>query len=206
MIEEPLIVLASTSRHRRALLESVGIPHTAVSPDFDEDHALPLTPEQLVVTFARGKAESLGARHPKSLIVGGDQAVELDGRVLTKPGTRERAIEQLGHLAGRTHRLLTAIALHDPARARTEHRLVIHEMRMRRLSRAIIEAYVDRESPLDCAGAFKIESLGVLLFEEMRGPDHTAIVGLPLAALGDLLLEAGVDLAAVALGLHVRTV
>ncbi|HEU4535753.1 MAG TPA: nucleoside triphosphate pyrophosphatase, partial [Polyangiaceae bacterium] len=194
------LILASTSRYRRAQLEALGVEHLAVAPEFDEDHTLPLSPEEMVVAFARGKAEAAARRHPGALIVGSDQAPELAGRALTKPGSAAGAVEQLLGLAGRTHRLLTAVALHDGARGRTEHRLVIHQMRMRPLSRELAEAYVARDAPLDCAGAYRIEGLGLLLFEEASGPDHSAIVGLPLLALGELLAGAGVDLLGLALG------
>ena len=194
------LVLASTSRYRRAQLEALGIEHRAVAPGFEEDHGLPLAPDELVVRFARGKAEAAAGAHPGALVIGSDQAPELDGRVLTKPGSAAAAVEQLLALAGRTHRLLTAVALHDAARATTEHRLVIHRMRMRPLSRALAEAYVARDEPLDCAGAYRIEGAGLLLFEEAAGPDHSAIIGLPLLALGELLAGAGVDLLALALG------
>ncbi len=193
------IVLASTSRYRRAQLEALGVEHRAVAPGFDENHGLGLAPEAMVVSFARGKAEAAARAHPGALIVGSDQAPELDGRALGKPGEAGAAVEQLLALAGRTHRLLTAVALHDAASGCTEHRLVVHRMRMRPLTRAIAEAYVARDAPLDCAGAYRIEGAGLLLFEAASGDDHSAIVGLPLLALGELLAGAGVDLLALAL-------
>lgn len=195
-----MFVLASTSRYRRAQLEALGVSFLCAAPPYEEDHALPLPPAELVVRFARGKAESLGARHPDLPIVGGDQAVELDGRMLGKPGTRARAVEQLEGMSGRTHRLLTALALHDPRRGTTEHTLVVHEMKLKALSRAQIEAYVDREDPVDCAGSYKVEGLGILLFESLPGPDPSAIIGLPITALSELLRRAGVDLLDDALG------
>jgi septum formation protein len=188
------IVLASTSRYRRALLDALGLRYLAEAPQFEEDHALALDPEALVVHFARMKAESLAASHPDALIIGSDQLAELDGRILTKPGSEARAVEQLLELAGRTHRLLTAVALHDPRERSTDDALVIHQMTMRPLTRALAEAYVAHDRPIDCAGAYKVEALGVALFSEMRGPDHTAIVGLPLTRVAELLRRAGVDL------------
>lgn len=187
-----MIVLASTSRYRRALLEAAGIAHLAVPPRFDEDHAHPLPPDELVVAFARAKAESIAADHPEALVVGSDQIPELDGRILTKPGSREAAVEQLTALSGRTHRLLTAVAVH--ARGRTESRLVVHRMRMRALTPAQIDEYVARDRPFDCAGSYRVEAAGALLFEAMDGPDHTAIVGLPLTALASLCASFGLDL------------
>lgn len=188
------IVLGSTSKYRRALLDAAGIAYEAASPPFVEEHARALPPAELVVAFARGKAESLAAAHPDALIIGADQIPELDGRSLTKPGTREAAIAQLRALAGRTHRLLTAVAIHDGAR--TESRLVVHRMTMRPLTDAQIAAYVDRDQPFDCAGSYKVEAAGALLFEAMDGPDHTAIVGLPLTETAALLAAFGVDVLA----------
>lgn len=189
-----MIVLASTSKYRRALLEAAGIAHVAIAPDFDEDHALPMPPEQKVVAFARGKAESVAHAHPDAVIVGSDQIPELDGRILTKPGSVEAAREQLRALSGRTHRLLTAVAVH--ARGRTESGVVEHRMRMRALTRAQIDEYVARDRPLDCAGAYRVEAAGALLFEAMDGPDHTAIVGLPLTLVAALCARVGVDVLA----------
>lgn len=190
------IVLASTSKYRRALLDSLGLDYVAKSPRFEETPVPGLDAEATAIRFAIKKAESLRTEHPDALILGADQTIGLEGRILGKPGSVERAVEQLLELSGRTHHLYTAVALLDAARpgAQAEHRLVTHEMKMRALSRSQLEAYVARDQPMDCAGAYKVESLGVLLFEEMRGPDHTAIVGLPISAVADLFHSAGFDL------------
>ena len=188
----PRLVLASTSRYRRALLDAAGLAHEAVAPRFEEDHAIPLAPADLALAFARGKAESVALEHPGALILGSDQVPELDGRVLTKPGSAEAARAQLAALAGRTHRLHTALAVHLDGR--TEARLVTHHMRMRPLTAAQIAAYVARDAPLDCAGSYRVEAAGALLFAAMDGPDHTAIVGLPLTALAELCAAFGVAL------------
>lgn len=188
------IVLASTSRYRRALLEQLRLPFEVAAPDYEERHDLPLTPEELVVELARGKARSLSSAWPDALILGSDQAAELDGEILGKPGTPERAVEQLMRLAGRTHRLLTAVALYDARAGTTATALTTHEMTMRPLSRVEAEAYVRSDDPVDCAGSYKVESLGIALFERMRGDDHTGIVGLPLTAVVSLLGAHGVSL------------
>lgn len=198
----PRLVLASTSRYRRALLEGLGLTFESAAPDFVEDHAAIPDPAQMVVAFARGKALSLAARYPDALIIGSDQAAALGDRVLNKPGTAEAAVEQLLALAGRTHQLLTAVCVHDTRTDETHQRLVRHQMLMRPLDRAMAAAYVARDQPLDCAGAYKIESLGIALFEAMDGPDHTAIVGLPISVVGELLQRCGVDLLARALATH----
>ncbi|MBI2393831.1 MAG: septum formation protein Maf [Deltaproteobacteria bacterium] len=187
------LVLASTSQYRRALLDAAGIRYEAVSPPFVEEHGHAREPSELVVELARGKAESLAAQLPDALILGADQIPAVDGRVLTKPGSRDAAIEQLRALSGREHRLFTAVAVHEPASGRTLTRTVIHVMRMRALTEAQLAAYVDRDQPFDCAGAYKVEAAGALLFEAMEGVDHTAIVGLPLTAVAELLLAFGHD-------------
>jgi septum formation protein len=184
------LVLASTSPYRRALLDAAGIVYEMARPPFDEDHARQLSADDMVVAFARGKAESLS--RADALVIGADQIPELDGRILTKPGDRDGARAQLAALAGRTHRLLTAVAVHHAGR--TESALVVHHMRMRALTPEQIARYIDRDQPYDCAGAYKVEAAGALLFEAMEGPDHTAIVGLPLTALSTLLASFGVSL------------
>ncbi len=188
------IVLASTSQYRRALLEAAGVTHLAASPRFVERHDAAIAPGDLAIALARGKAESLAGAYPDALIVGADQVPALGARVLGKPGSREAAVEQLLALQGRTHELHTAVAVHDARARRTVSRAVRHSMAMRALTRAQAEDYVARDAPLDCAGAYRVEARGALLFESMRGDDHTAIVGLPLTAMSALLLELGCDL------------
>lgn len=185
------LILASTSRYRRALLEQLGLPFEALPPQYEEEHDLALPPEELVVELARRKARSLAATCPDALILGSDQLAELDGAILGKPGTRERAVAQLLRMQGRTHRLLTGVALHDAARGVTETALAVHVMRMRPLTPPQAEAYVRADEPVDCAGSYKVESRGIALFEAMEGDDHTGIVGLPLTRVVNLLLQRG---------------
>lgn len=190
----PKIVLASTSRYRASLLEQLGLPFTAVAPAYEEEHALPLAPEQLVVELARRKAESVAADHPGALIIGSDQGAEVDGQLLGKPGTRERAVDQLARLSGRTHRLLTGVALHDARTGTTRTELTVHRMTMRTFTQEEARRYVERDEPTDCAGAYRVEALGISLFESMAGDDCSAIVGLPLLSVVRLLIGAGVSI------------
>jgi len=189
------LVLASTSPYRNRLLGRLGIPFEACAPDLDEapfkDRGL--APEELVRTLAREKARSLTARFPGALILGGDQAAEIDSRILDKPGTAARAREQLRLLSGRTHRLLTAVALLRPGDGRLEEALEIHALTLRALSDAQIARYVEVDSPLDCAGSYRIEGAGIALFREIRGGDPTAIEGLPLTRVMELLSRMGFD-------------
>lgn len=186
-----MIVLASTSRYRRELLDRLGLPFAAEPHAADEN--TPETtgdPVALVVQLAARKAESLAVRHASAHILGSDQIAELEGRVLGKPGSAQAAAEMLETLAGRTHRLVTGVALKCPDGA-VRTAVDIHLMTMRQLSRREIERYVQRDQPLDCAGGYKIERAGIGLFESISGADFTAIVGLPMIAVVSMLRAEG---------------
>ena len=186
------VVLASTSPYRRALLERLRIPFTVADPAVDETPLPGETPEHLVVRLAITKAEAVATTHADAVIVGSDQVVALDDEIITKPGTAERAREQLTQLAGRTHRLLTAVAVIGSPRGEPATHLDIHRLTMRALSADEIAAYVAADCPQDCAGANKIESLGIALMERIEGDDFTAITGLPLMATAQMLRAAGI--------------
>jgi septum formation protein len=188
------LVLASTSRHRRALLERAGLSFVPCAPRCDEEIAEGTPPAEIVVVLARRKAESLAPEHPDGLIIGSDQVVEIDGRVLGKPGTVEAATAQLVSMSGREHRLLTGLCVHEPSTGRSETGLSVHRMRMWPLDEERLARYVARDLPLDCAGSYRVEAAGVTLFESMEGDDFTAIVGLPLCLLARLLLRFDVTL------------
>ncbi len=185
------LVLASTSPYRRALLERLGVPFGCRAPAVDEEALKaslgPLPPEALAETLAAEKARSLAG--PGLVVIGGDQLVAFEGRVLGKPGTAERAVAQLLALSGRTHHLITALAVwHE---GRIERHLDRAALTMRPLGRAEIERYVAADQPWDCAGAYKLEQRGIVLFERIDARDHSAITGLPLMALTSLLREVG---------------
>jgi septum formation protein len=192
------LVLASTSRYRRELLARLGVAFEAIDPGVDED-AFKLEargPEQLVATLALEKARACAALRPAAVLIGGDQCAEIDGETLGKPGTVEQAIAQLGRLSGRTHRLLTALCVMDASSGRELVHVDQHWLTVRGLSGSQIASYVRRDQPLDCAGSYKIESLGVALFERIEGRDPTAITGLPLMKLTEMLMAVGVDVLA----------
>lgn len=194
------LVLASTSRYRRASIERLGLRVEAMAPDFDEraaEQALgPVSTAEVASVLALGKARSLAAACPDALIVGADQIAEIDGERLHKPGTEEAAAAQLRRLAGRTHRLVTAVTVLRAADQHAETAVDVHELVMRPLSDEAIARYVARDRPLDCAGSYRVESLGIALFERTSGHDFTAIVGLPLMVLVTLLGRFGVDVLA----------
>lgn len=185
------LILASTSPYRRALLERLGVPFRCRAPGVDEDatKALGLPPRELAERLALAKAEAVARREPGAVVIGSDQLVSFDGLVLGKPGTAERAVEQLLSMSGRQHELVTALAVASDGR-RDRH-VEVAGLRLRPLTRAEVERYVEADRPLDCAGSYKLEARGIALFERIDCRDHSAITGLPLIALTTLLRERG---------------
>jgi septum formation protein len=189
----PSLVVATTSRYRLELLDRLGLVYTAVAHRVDELAAAPRgTTEHATRALAIAKAESLAPLHPEALILGADQMVELAGERLGKPGTAAAAAAQLARMAGRSHRLVTTVALRAPD-GHVDTATDVHVMKLRPLSGDEIARYVARDRPLDCAGSYKIEGLGIALVESMVGADHTGIIGLPLIATLRLLRAAGLD-------------
>lgn len=189
-----LLVLASTSTYRKQLLERFGLPFETDRPEVDEtplpDEAPPATAERL----AREKALAVAARHPGALIIGSDQVAYRGMDRFDKPGTEARAIAQLQAMSGQAIIFHTAVCLYDTSSQRLQLRSVPTEARFRPLENAEIVRYVERERPLDCAGSAKSEGLGISLLEYMRGDDPTALIGLPLIALADMLRNEGVQI------------
>jgi septum formation protein len=188
-----VLVLGSTSRYRRALLERLGLPFSVAAPDLDEA-ALPAeSPAQTALRLAQAKARAVAARFPGALVIGSDQVADCLGQPVGKPGGRAQAVAQLHELSGRTVVFHTGVAIVDAASGRCRAALVDVISTFRTLSAAEIETYVDREQPFDCAGSVKSEGLGIALFERIESDDPTALIGLPLIALTRLLREEGVD-------------
>ena len=184
-----MLILASTSPYRRELLQRLRLPFECVRPDADETPRPGETPAVLARRLARDKAAAVAARHPQAWVIGSDQAADLDGRVLGKPGGRAAAIAQLAAMSGNSVCFHTAVCLRRGERELAAADLT--RVRLRALAAAEIERYVDAEQPFDCAGSFKCEGLGIALFEAIETRDPTALVGLPLIALASLLREAG---------------
>ena len=189
-MKEIFLILASGSRYRAELLSRLGLPFETVSPDVDESPRPGESCDGLARRLARAKAEAVLARHPGAWVLGSDQVADLDGTPLGKPGTRERAREQLKRLSGRTVVFHTAVCL--LAGGRVHEALVPTEVAFRPLSDDEIERYLDRENALDCAGSAKSEGLGIALLERLTGDDPTALVGLPLATVAAMLRAEGV--------------
>ena len=187
----PHLVLASTSRYRRELLERLRLPFDVVRPEVDETALPGESPHALAIRLALAKAQAIAGQHSGDVwALGSDQVADVDGHALGKPGGREAAIAQLRSMSGRTVRFHTALCLAH-ADGRTHADIDLTEVRFRTLADAEIERYVDAEQPFDCAGSFKCEGLGIALFEAIETRDPTALVGLPLIALASLLREAG---------------
>ncbi|MEJ1096461.1 MULTISPECIES: Maf family nucleotide pyrophosphatase [unclassified Pseudoxanthomonas] len=186
------LLLASTSRYRRELLERLRLPFHIARPDVNET-ALPGEATAILTQrLARAKAEAIASQHPATWVIGADQVAELDGQPLGKPGHRAGAIAQLTAMSGRQVQFRTAVCLLRDDQA--FEALDTTTVRFRALTPAEIERYVDTEQPFDCAGSFKAEGLGIVLFEAIESRDPTALVGLPLIALAGMLREAGFEL------------
>lgn len=187
----PPLILASTSRYRQELLTRLRLPFEAVAPEVDESALPGEVPAALAERLALAKARAVAARHPGAVVIGSDQVADLDGEAIGKPGTHERAVEQLRRMSGQQVVFQTAVAVVAPGLAATERAEV--RVRFRVLGDAAIEAYLRADQPYDCAGSAKVESLGVALLEAVDSDDPTALIGLPLIRTCALLRRAGLD-------------
>ena len=197
MMGEPMeLILASTSPYRRAQVERLGLPFRCVAPPVDEEGLKArwegATPRELAERLAHAKAASVAELEPGAVVIGGDQLVSLDGRILGKPGTRDGAIAQLGELSGRSHELITALVVIRDGRPYAH--CDVTTMTVRRLTPEAVARYVDADRPVDCAGSYKLESRGIALFEAIDSRDHSAIIGIPLIALTSILGNIGFTL------------
>jgi septum formation protein len=188
----PDLILASTSRYRAALLDRLGLPYKAVAPAYEEENDLPLAPPDLVRHLAKQKAASVRPDYPNAVIIGSDQVLAIDGGILGKPGTAAAAAAQLARMSGRQLDLVTGLCVLDDDGGMHGHVETVR-LHLRELTPAMIRHYVRRDAPLDCAGSFKIEALGITLFDQVITTDPTAIEGLPLIALTRLLAGLGLD-------------
>ena len=189
----PRLILASTSVYRRELLARLRLPFDVMRPDANETALPGETPRALSQRLAQAKAVVVAALHPHAWVLGSDQVAELDGQALGKPGGRDAAIAQLLAMSGRAVQFHTGVCL---SRAGTASRSALDTttVRFRALAADEIARYVDAEQPYDCAGSFKAEGLGIVLFDAIESQDPTALIGLPLIATARLLRGAGFGL------------
>ena len=188
------LVLASTSRYRRELLERLQLPFSASPPETDETPLPGEPPEQLACRLAEAKARALQGSHPAHLIIGSDQVATLDGQIIGKPHTFVNAKAQLQAASGRSVTFLTGLCLYNSQSNHCQVACVPFTVHFRQLSDAQIERYLHAEQPYDCAGSFKSEGLGISLFASTEGSDNTSLIGLPLIRLVDMLIKEGITL------------
>jgi septum formation protein len=188
------LVLGSTSRYRRELLQRLGLPFTVAAPDVDETPLPGETPRALALRLALAKAHAVAAQHPDAVVIGSDQVADLHGQPLGKPGTHERASAQLQRMSGETVVFQTAVAVVCAATGFEQVDLAPVEVRFRTLTGDEIERYLRIEQPYDCAGSAKSEGLGISLLEAIHSDDPTALVGLPLIRTCRMLRAAGLTL------------
>jgi len=187
-----VLVLASSSPYRRALLERLGLAFEVAVPHIDEEIIAGESLATAALRLAEAKARAVAMRYREALVIGCDQIANCAGAPLGKPGTRERAIAQLTQMSGQSVVFHTGVALVDSASGRCGRRLVDVRSTFRRITHDEIVAYVECELPFDCAGSVRSEALGIALFEKITSDDPTALIGLPLIALTDLLRAEGV--------------
>ena len=194
-IPRPLI-LGSTSRYRRELLQRLHLPFEVMAPEVDETPLPHESPQALALRLALAKARAVAQRHPQAVVIGSDQVADLAGEPLGKPGTHARAVAQLQRMRGQTVVFQTAVAVVCQATHFEAVELAAVSVRFRDLSDADIEAYLRTEQPYDCAGSAKSEGLGIALLDAIDSDDPTALVGLPLIRTCRMLRAAGVPLLA----------
>lgn len=185
------LILASSSRYRRALLERLQLPFETMAPDIDESAHTGESPTALVARLAVAKAHAIAVQRPHSLVIGSDQVAVIQDRIIGKPGSHAAAVRQLREASGQKFVLYTGLALIDADSARTQSAVVPFTVKFRELSDEQIENYLQKDRPYDCAGSVKSESLGIALLERMDGEDPTALIGLPLIRLVTMLRNEG---------------
>ena len=190
--DAPSLVLASTSAYRRELLARLRLPFECVPPGCDESRLPDEPAPALVQRLARLKAEAVAALRPDSVVIGSDQVALRGDEILGKPATVERCTEQLLRSSGQQVVFLTAVQVVDGRHGRAESHLDRTVVRFRELASEEIARYVDADRPLDCAGGFKAESLGIALFDRIESNDPTALTGLPMIWVSAALRRAGI--------------
>lgn len=187
------LVLASTSPFRKSLLETLGLPFITAAPQVDESPHPGERASELVQRLAIAKAQALAAHYPQHLIIGSDQVCVLDGQITGKPHTAQAACQQLARASGKCVTFYTGLALFDSRENQLQCCVEPFNVYFRPLSEPEIARYIERERPLNCAGSFKSEGLGITLFERLEGRDPNTLIGLPLIALCEMLRQAGCD-------------
>ena len=187
------LILASSSPYRERLLARLGIPFTCQSPDLDESELGAEEPEAMAQRLALAKARHVSMSNPGDWVIGSDQVASLEGVILHKPVTHEKAAQQLRASSGKRVDFFTGVALVGGPENREQFHVEHFSVYFQTLSDEAIDAYLRREKPYDCAGSFKCEGLGIVLFEKLSGDDPSSLEGLPLIALTRLLRDVKID-------------
>ncbi len=190
------LILGSTSPYRRELMQRLAIPFEAAAPDIDETRYDGESARDMVLRLSLQKAQAVAAQYPDALIIGSDQCAVLHEHVIGKPGSHDNAVKQLQNASGQTVAFLTGLCLYDSRDGSYQLDVVPFAVDFRELNAAEIDAYLHKDQPYHCAGSFRSESLGITLFKRMHGDDPTALMGLPLIRLSQMLKQAGMDLLA----------
>lgn len=189
------LVLASGSSYRKALMERLGVPFAVCPADIDESPLPAETPASTASRLAGEKAQAIAAQFPRHLIIGSDQVATMDGVTsLGKPMAHAKAVEQLSQLSGKQVWFYTAVCVLNSATRALHSAMVATTVQFRTLPPATIEAYLQKDRPYDCTGSAKIEAFGIVLVRRVVSEDPTALIGLPLIALQDLLAAEGISL------------
>ncbi len=188
------LILASSSKYRKKLLYRFEIPFDCHSPVVDETARENEQAHELVERLAVQKAGVVSRENPQAVVIGSDQVAVFDGRIIGKPGTHQRASEQLASFSGQVVEFLTAVSVQIHENSFLELHTDCTRAHFRALQHEEIERYLESQKPYDCAGSFKAESLGIVLFEQISTQDPTALIGLPLIRTAAMLRRAGLQL------------
>lgn len=190
----PTLVLGSSSPFRKMLLERLMVPFVCANPNIDETPLSNESPIALVERLAIEKAQEIAKKQPNSLIIGSDQVAMHGDKIVGKPHTHECAVAQLNEASGKKIELFTGLALVNSATGNVQSEVVPFTVHFKQLSDYVIERYLRKETPYNCAGSVKSEGLGVALFERFEGDDPNALIGLPLIRLIAMLENQGFNL------------
>lgn len=188
------LVLASTSPFRKAILDKLGYPFDTRAPEVDETRKHSESPEDLVERLAIAKAQAIASQLKEGLVIGSDQVAVIDGEILGKPGTHDKAVQQLEQTSGKRVTFLTGLALINAESGNTQSEVVPFSVVFRQLTKQQIVNYLNKEQPYNCAGSFKSEGLGIALFERLEGDDPNTLIGLPLIRLIKMLEKEGITI------------
>ncbi|MCK4866319.1 MAG: septum formation inhibitor Maf [Gammaproteobacteria bacterium] len=181
------LILASTSPFRKAILDKLGINFDIASPETDETALANETPQQLVERLSIAKAKAVADKNENALVIGSDQVSIIDGEIIGKPHTHENAVKQLQNASGKTVTFYTGLCLYNSSTNKYQSDVVPFNVVFRTLSQQQIENYLRKEEPYNCAGSFKSEALGIVLFKKLEGEDPNTLMGLPLIRLVTML-------------------